>query len=148
MKRGPRITTIWRAALRDGPYFGRGSHWTTSEDTARGFQRWLEETSSVRRLIYRAEVQLTDVFEAPYGVLPDPSEVAKCVAWAWPEGYRWLAFYEAGAWDTRLTKQYVYLGNEPIAAALAGWPPQAPATLPGGGGHPRRRGQAGNIAGR
>lgn len=117
VRREPHITTLWRAALREGPYFGRGSHWTTSEDTARGFQRWLEETSSVRRMIYRAEVQLTDVFEAPYEI--DPSEVAKCVAWAWPEGYRWLAFYEAGAWDTRLSKQYVYLCHEPITAALA-----------------------------
>ena len=119
MKSRPRITTLWRASLRDGPYFGRGSHWTISEDTARSFQRWLEATSSVHRVIYRAEVQLTDVFEAPYGILLDTSEVAKCVAWAWPEGHRWLAFYAAGAWDTRLTKQYVYLGNEPIAAALA-----------------------------
>ena len=119
MRSGPRVTTLWRASLRDGPYFGRGSHWTISEDTARSFQRWLEATSSVHRVIYRAEVQLTDVFEAPYGVLLDATEVAKCVAWAWPEGHRWLAFYAAGAWDTRLTKQYVYLGNEPIAAALA-----------------------------
>jgi hypothetical protein len=117
--RQPRITTLWRAALRDAPYFGRGSHWTTSEDSARGFQRWLEETSSVRRLIYRAEVQLTGVFEAPSRVLLDPSEVTKCVAWAWPEGYQWLAFYEAGAWDTRLAKQYVYLGHEPVTAAQA-----------------------------
>lgn len=115
----PRITTLWRAAPRDGPYFGRGSHWTTSQDAAHGYRRWLEGTSSVRRVIYRAEVQLTDVFEAPYGVLPDPAEVAKCVAWAWPEGYRWLAFYEAGAWDTRLSKQYVYLGTDPVTAALA-----------------------------
>jgi hypothetical protein len=115
----PRTTTLWRAALRDVPYFGRGSHWTTSEDSARGFQRWLEETSSVRRVIYRAEIRLTDVFEAPSGVLIDPSEVAKCAAWAWPEGYQWLTFYDAGAWDTRLAKQYVYLGREPVTAVPA-----------------------------
>jgi hypothetical protein len=100
----PRITTLWRAAAHDVPYFGRGSHWTTSE----------------HRVIYRAEVYLTDVFEMPAGIPHDSHEVAKCVASAWPEGYRWLAFYQAGEWDTRLAKHYVYLGNDLITAALAG----------------------------
>ena len=110
----PRSSTLWRVAPHVGPYFGRGSHWTTSEDSARGFQYWLEETSPVRRAIYRAEVQLTDVFEAPPGILLRLSEVARCVAMAWPQGYRWLTFYEAGEWDSRLIRQYVYLGCDPI----------------------------------
>jgi hypothetical protein len=97
-----------------GPYFGRGSHWTTSEDSARGLHCWLEETSPVRRAIYRAEVQLTDVFEAPPGILLRLSEVASCVAMAWPQGYRWLTFHEAGEWDSRLVRQYVYLGCDPV----------------------------------
>ena len=78
--RRPRSSTLWRVAPHVGPYFGRGSHWTTSEDSARGLQCWLEETSPVRRAIYRAEVQLTDVFEAPHGILLRLSEVARCVA--------------------------------------------------------------------
>ena len=112
--RRPRSSTLWRVAPHVGPYFGRGSHWTTSEDSARGLQCWLEETSPVRRAIYRAEVQLTDVFEAPPGILLRLSEVARCVAMAWPQGYRWLTFYEAGEWDSRLIRQYVYLGCDPI----------------------------------
>jgi len=78
---------------------------------------WLEETSPVRRAIYRAEVQLTDVFEAPPGIFLRVSEVARCVALAWPQGHQWLTFYEAGAWDYRLVKQYVYLGCDPITVA-------------------------------
>jgi hypothetical protein len=115
--RRPRVSTLWRVAPHVRPYFGRGSHWTTSEDSARGLQRWLEETSPVRRVIYRAEVQLTDVFEAPPEILLGLSEVARCVALAWPQGYQWLTFYEAGEWDSRLAKQYVYLGCDPITVA-------------------------------
>ena len=33
---------------------------------------------------------------------------------AWPQGYRWLTFYEAGEWDSRLIRQYVYLGGDSI----------------------------------
>lgn len=127
--RRPHVTTLWRAAPLDRPYFGRGSHWTTSQDAARSFQRWLEATSSVRRAIYRADVRLTDVFQAPPGILLDSSEVAKCVARAWPEGYRWLAVYEAGEWDARLAKQYIYLGHEPITAILASEPARLPVPL-------------------
>lgn len=115
--RPPRITTLWRAASSDQPYFGRGSHWTTSEEAARGFQRWLEETCSVHRMIYRAEVQLTEVYETPPAILLDSSDVMRCVALAWPEGYRWLAFYGAGEWDPQPAEQYVYLGPDPVRAA-------------------------------
>jgi hypothetical protein len=115
--RRPRVSTLWRVAPHVRPYFGRGSHWSTSEDSARGLQRWLEETSHVRRVIYRAEVQLTDVFEAPPGMLLRLSEMTKCVALAWPQGYQWLTLYEAGEWDSRLVRQYVYLGCDPITVA-------------------------------
>ena len=115
--RRPRMSTLWRVAPCVWPYFGRGSHWTTSEDSARSLLCWLEETSPVRRAIYRAEVQLTDVFEAPPGIFLQVSEVARCVALAWPQGHQWLTFYEAGAWDSRLVKQYVYLGCDPITVA-------------------------------
>jgi hypothetical protein len=109
----PELDALARGATRRA-LLRPGSHWTTSEGSARGFQRWLEETSPVRRAIYRAEVQLTDVFEAPPGILLRLSEVARCVAMAWPQGYRWLTFYEAGEWDSRLIRQYVYLGCDPI----------------------------------
>jgi hypothetical protein len=154
--RRPHLTTLWRAAPLDRPYFGRGSHWTTSQDAARSFRRWLETTSSVCRVIYRAEVQLTDVFQAPPGILLDSSEVIRCVARAWPEGYRWVAVYEAGEWDTRLAKQYIYLGDEPITAILAQEPTQLltpspsqpfplPVAAPDGTAH-RRHGAAGKPA--
>jgi len=113
--RRPRITTLWRAAAPDSPYFGRGSHWTTSEDAARSFQRWLKVNYSVHRVIYRAEVQLTQVYEPPSWIHLDASDVL-CVALAWPEGYRWLAFHGAGEWDTQSAEQYVYLGPEPVRA--------------------------------
>lgn len=139
----PRNSTLWRVAPQVGPYFGRGSHWTTSEDSARGLQCWLEETSPIRRAIYRAEVQLTDVFEAPPGIPLRPSEVAMCVAMAWPQGYRWLTFYEAGEWDPRLIRQYVYLGCDPIPVMPGHRSSAAPGQSPppyrhaGGQPHPR-----------
>ena len=145
--RRPRVSTLWRVAPHVGPYFGRGSHWTTSEDSARDLQRWLEETSHVRRVIYRAEVQLTDVFEAPPGMLLRLSEMTKCAALAWPQGYQWLTFDEAGEWDSRLVKQYVYLGCDPITVArrhrvssFRRSPPPAPAIKNGTEyGHPDPR---------
>jgi hypothetical protein len=115
-ERGPRTSTLWRVTPDFRPYFGHGSHWTTSQDSARDLQRWREMTSSLRCVIYWAEVQLTDIFEAPPGIRLNSSEVATCVAQAWPEGYRWLAFYEAGEWDSRLAEQYLYLGRDPLMA--------------------------------
>jgi hypothetical protein len=111
--------TLYRAAAADSPYFGRGSYWTHSESFARRFGLWLDETYEGQHVVYRAEVALTDVLAVPFGVFLSPPEVSKRVDQL-ATAYRWLTFYESGAFEGRMTMQYVYLGEEPIRADQAG----------------------------
>ena len=109
---------MYRAAPADSPHFGRGSYWTTDESFARRFRLWLDETFSGQHVVYRAEVDLTDVLSVPFGVfLSSPEVTARVDQLA--STYRWLTFYE-GVFEGNMILQYVYLGEEPIRAKRAG----------------------------
>ena len=109
------MTTLYRAAAAESPHFGLGSYWTPSEDFARRFRFWLDEHFKDRHAVYRAEVELSDVLDVPFGVFLDSAKVTRR-AGRLAASYRWVSFYERGAFEGTMIRQYVYLGDEPIRA--------------------------------
>lgn len=117
---GP-VVILWRAAPAEGAWFGRCSYWTHDQDFARRFRALLAARVGGEFVIYRADLELTAVLDIPFGTFLDSARVNAGVRLGWfaEDGYRWLAFYEE-PWYGVWTKQYVYLGTEPVEAARHG----------------------------
>jgi hypothetical protein len=122
------LTTLYRAAPAEDPYFGHGSYWSASADFASGFADWANSRPELahlgRHVIYRAEVELTNVL--PFAGPTDPATGSAITDLLAAEGYQWVSFIERGSVDglsaemaalTRTCPQYVYLGQAAIAAA-------------------------------
>ena len=117
------MTTLYRAAPAENPYFGHLSYWTHSESFARRFRLWLDEHFKDKGpyVIYRADVDLTDILDVPFGAFLNSARVSQFVREHGAElagsRYEWLSFYE-GVFEGNVTRQYVYLGHEPIRAEV------------------------------
>jgi hypothetical protein len=112
------MVMLWRAAPADGAHFGMGSYWTASELFARRFRLWLDETADGRHVIYRADVDLSASLDLPFGVEVSSPVITRHAAEFAAAGYRWVTFYE-GVFEGATSRQYVYLGTDPIAAEPA-----------------------------
>ncbi len=115
--------TLYRAADAEAPHFGRGSYWTRSESFARRFKLWLDQNYEGDHAIYRAGIDLAGELEVPFGLFLDSAKVSRQVEQLAGATYTWLSFYEKGAFEGVMTRQYVYLGDEPIRAEAAEWQP-------------------------
>jgi hypothetical protein len=73
---------LWRAAYSESPYFGYGSYWSFSRDTAESFGRWLSRQSTRQAMtelgisagevsIYRATIETPDIKIADFTPLFD-----------------------------------------------------------------------------
>jgi hypothetical protein len=106
---------LYRAAAAENPHTGFRSYWVDTEDHAGWFQGWLEQQfpSSGTHRVYRAEVQLTDVWnEPPWNPLDSYEVTRRAADWA-AMGLRWFTFYEP-SYAGWMPRQYLYLGQEPI----------------------------------
>jgi len=110
--------TLWRAAPVDRPHFGQGSYWTPSVEFARRFRLWLDENFPREHTVYRADVEVTDALDIPFEVKMDSPVVTRRVPELAAAGYLWVTFYE-GAFEGTISRQYVHLGEQPIAAECA-----------------------------
>lgn len=105
---------LYRAAPVENPYFGRGSYWTHRLAFAQEFKDWLDGIWVGPHTVYSAEVHLTDLVDFP-ATRRLPSEVInKRVPDFAAAGAQWITFYE-GVYRGVVDKQYVYLGETPIA---------------------------------
>jgi hypothetical protein len=68
-------------------------------------------------VIYRADVELSNVLEIPFGTwVPSPDITARVDELA-ASGFQWVTFYE-GVFEGTVINQYVYLGELPIDVSL------------------------------
>jgi hypothetical protein len=129
------MTTLYRAAPAKDPYFGRASYWSTSEDFACRYARWLDKLAAKHpdiihgpNVVYRADVELDNSpegnhLEFPEQLLLDSVKVTR-VARKHKDGERgtWLSFREGSngrmaVWEGQVVpRNYVYLGDEPVEA--------------------------------
>lgn len=109
------MTTLWRAAPAESPYFGRGSYWTPSIEFAQRFRLWLDENVGAPNVVYTATVDVADSMDFPFGLQLDSSNVTRRVPQLAAAGYLWVTFHEA-AFEGATVRQYVYLGAQPIQA--------------------------------
>jgi hypothetical protein len=113
------MTTLWRAAPNDDPYFGRGSSWTPSEAFARRFQLWLMETFGWPHSLYRTETDITGALDLATIMLVDPSKMTERAIETFADaGYRWATFHEKSFEGTSI-RQYIYLGAKPLITQRA-----------------------------
>jgi hypothetical protein len=108
---------LWRGVPQATTFFGKGSFWTPSRSFAIKFIAWRDQRvpADAPHVLYELDADVGDRYDFPTLPFIESARVATRVDQFAALGFRWITFHEE-PWLGITTRQFVYLGNEPLPA--------------------------------